>query len=147
MWKGKLVRKVWGIKLCLLCAATSLFIGIAQASVDYRSQIYFEYNSSFLTPEAKLVADDIVHKVKSEQPFKLVLIGHADRIGRASYNEKLSNRRVHSVAEYITKALIPDHYNVELKSYGERNLPYPTNDGVPEPLNRCVEIVITPHQP
>ena len=124
----------------------NLFVSISKATTNQACQVYFKHNSSLLTPEAILVINDNVLKIREISPNELIIIGHADRKGNSKYNQVLSEDRTQSVADYLRKSLKSEHYNIKLKSYGEYNLPYPTRDGVPEPLNRCVKILIISNQ-
>lgn len=91
-----------------------------------------------------MVVDDVARDIRTKHPREIFVIGHADRTGAARYNELLSKRRAHSVARYLKKTLAPEKYVIRLEWYGEYKLPYPTRDGVPEPLNRCVGFSMTP---
>lgn len=134
------VRKF--ISLLLFFFVVNLCIPPSEASVNHLCQVYFEHNSSSLTPEVILVINDHIRKIEKDLPEKIIISGYADRMGGSKHNLLLSKRRVGAVSNYMIQALKPKHYNIELKWYGEYDLPYPTQDDVAEPLNRCVKIII-----
>jgi OOP family OmpA-OmpF porin len=64
--------------------------------------VYFEFNDSTLTPEARGKLDSLVTILKSDKEIQSVsIVGYADRIGSRAYNEKLSRKRAVSVKEYL----------------------------------------------
>jgi outer membrane protein OmpA-like peptidoglycan-associated protein len=67
------------------------------------------------------------------------LEGHADRSGRASYNQALSERRAANTRAYMVGKGIPDGV-IATQGFGEDRPLVETADGVREPQNRRVEI-------
>lgn len=64
--------------------------------------VYFNFNDSSLTDEAKGKLDSLVTILKSDKEIQSVsIVGYADRIGSADYNQKLSRKRALSVKEYL----------------------------------------------
>lgn len=65
--------------------------------------IAFEYDSARLRPEAHGLLDSISRVLKSNDAglSRFVIEGHTDSRGNSSYNQKLSERRAHSVVEYL----------------------------------------------
>ena len=51
--------------------------------------------------------DDLVLQINGAQYDQIMLTGHADRIGNAAYNQKLSERRATSVKNYLVEKQIP----------------------------------------
>jgi OmpA-OmpF porin, OOP family len=103
--------------------------------------LYFKEASSVLIPESTAIIPKIVSVIKQRQSSDISVVGHADRVGPESFNLNLSRERAESVQRLLTDAGIPDeHLNVHF--YGEKVLLIPTSDGVAEPRNRRVEVVI-----
>ncbi len=67
--------------------------------------------------------------------------GYTDTSGTARYNEGLSMRRAQAVAAELVKDGVPQAALV-IKGFGETHLLVPTGQGVREPQNRRVEIII-----
>jgi outer membrane protein OmpA-like peptidoglycan-associated protein len=106
-------------------------------------QVHFLFDSHELTPSGKrkilLAAKDIV----TGSPSRVRILGFSDSLGDSGYNARLSRRRAESVAASLLAAGVPADL-VEIIGHGENDLPEPTEDGVAEPLNRCVAIVAMP---
>jgi len=103
--------------------------------------IYFNESSSVLIPESTAMIPQVVSVIKQRQSSDISVVGHADRVGSESFNLNLSRERAESVRRLLTDAGIPDeHLNVHF--YGEKVPLIPTSDGVAEPRNRRVEVVI-----
>lgn len=66
----------------------------------FLSQVFYDYDSSKLSDEAKRVLDDVAGWVK-ENNMGVTLRGWASPEGKMSYNNKLSGRRVQAAADYL----------------------------------------------
>ena len=67
----------------------------------------FDFNKSTLRPEGKAKLDEVVAKANSLNLEVVIAVGHADRIGSAAYNQKLSVKRAASVKDYVVSKGIP----------------------------------------
>ena len=67
----------------------------------------FDFNKSTLRPEGKAKIDEVVAKANSLNLEVVIAVGHADRIGSAAYNQKLSEKRAASVKDYVVSKGIP----------------------------------------
>ena len=103
--------------------------------------VFFDFDSAKLTPEALKIVHSAAEQARAGGSSRIVLTGHADRAGPAKYNVGLSQRRANSVkAELVREGLSATEISTIAK--GETEPLVPTADGVPEPQNRRVEIVI-----
>jgi outer membrane protein OmpA-like peptidoglycan-associated protein len=103
--------------------------------------VYFDWDRSDLTAEARSVVTQAANYARSGAPTRVLVVGYADTSGSAAYNVGLSNRRARTVAD----ALVAQGVNggvIALDGKGETNLARPTADGVREPLNRRATIGI-----
>lgn len=105
-----------------------------------KCKIYFEYDSLYITPEADVVIHDIATELAQQSPERIIIHGHADRLGTARYNRRLSKKRSRIVAIRLLEITSYPAKNVQVTWYGEDTIPYQTEDNVPEPLNRCVGV-------
>ena len=106
-----------------------------------RFTLYFETGTTDLTPASIALIADVFDAVGRRTRPRVVVIGHADRVGPAGLNARLSLRR----AELVEQRLIDEGVDaaaIETDSYGETDPVVPTPDEVAEPLNRRVEIVV-----
>ncbi len=64
--------------------------------------VYFQFNRAALSPESKQHLGTLANVLKADESVKEAkIVGYADRIGSASYNEKLSQKRAETVRDYL----------------------------------------------
>ncbi len=63
----------------------------------------FDFDSSFLRPEAKEALKDVQHMASAYPEAMLFVFGHTDAVGDPLYNKKLSERRAWSVYSFLIK--------------------------------------------
>jgi OmpA-OmpF porin, OOP family len=103
--------------------------------------VFFDFDKSNITDAGRQVLDAAAAAVKSDQAVRIELTGYTDTVGTQQYNLGLSERRADAVRDYLSKQGIPaNRMNVAWK--GKEDLRVPTPDGVREPQNRRVEIVL-----
>lgn len=105
--------------------------------------VYFDFDRATLTPEGRRVVDAAAALAKQNVPTRIHANGYTDTSGTKKYNLALSQRRANSVRE----ALIGDGVTanrIDTAGYGENDLRVKTPDGVKEPQNRRVEILLGP---
>lgn len=79
----------------------------------------FEFNSAALTAEARAALDsEILPKLQAAEIRYLHVSGHADRVGPAEYNQRLSEKRAEAVRAYlVAKGL--DESKIGVFTYGK----------------------------
>jgi len=103
--------------------------------------VFFDFDSSRLTPEARqIVASAATDALKGEST-RIDVTGHTDRSGTDAYNQALSVRRAETVRRELVTDGVADNLIV-VRGVGESDPLVPTADGVREPQNRRVEIVM-----
>jgi len=102
--------------------------------------VFFDFNKSDLTPQAKDIVDTAAKNASATKVTQLTVTGHTDTVGSDAYNMRLSRRRAESVAAQLEKDGIPSS-EIGIVAKGKRDLLVPTADGVKEPQNRRVQIV------
>lgn len=76
----------------------------------------FDFDKAILRPEGKEKLDELVTKVKSITLEVIIAVGHADRLGSAAYNQKLSEKRAAAVKAYlVSKGVEPNRVYTEGK--------------------------------
>lgn len=104
-------------------------------------RVLFEHNKAVLTKDAEALLKGFVGQINEFVPAKLVVNGYTDTSGTAEYNLKLSAKRAESVKNFLeTQGVKADVF--ETQGFGETKLQVPTADGVKEPANRIVEIIM-----
>src|SRR6267378_951437 len=73
------------------------------AVVNLASTELFEFNKATLTNEAKSKLDsEVLAKLKDFGQIRYIIVnGHADRMGSAQYNQRLSEKRAEAVRAYL----------------------------------------------
>jgi OOP family OmpA-OmpF porin len=73
------------------------------AIVNLSSTELFEFNKATLTQEARAKLDsEVIAKMKDIAEIRYVNVnGHADRLGSAQYNQRLSEKRAEAVRAYL----------------------------------------------
>jgi hypothetical protein len=105
--------------------------------------IYFGFDQYSLTMEARRVMDNAIATAQSGGPARIMVIGNTDLAGTSRYNLALSRRRADAVRRYMIGRGI-DPREITVRALGKTNPVIPTANGVREPRNRRVEILITP---
>ncbi len=80
--------------------------------------VYFDFDSSRLREEAFEELDRIAAFMQEHEEVKLHIASHTDKRGSAAYNQKLSERRAASTAQYLLEKGI-DADRLIAKGYGE----------------------------
>jgi outer membrane protein OmpA-like peptidoglycan-associated protein len=101
--------------------------------------LYFIADSDELTPESVPVMEQIKAELLRRPYPEITVIGHTDTLGTAAYNDALSLKRAETVRQMLLKAGI-SAILIDVAGRGSRDLIIQTKEGVPEPLNRRVEI-------
>lgn len=103
--------------------------------------VFFDWDSVEITSEAHQIIADAANAAQTMGVTRIELTGHADRSGSAKYNQRLSERRADAVkAVLISLGVGSDQ--IATVGKGENEPLVPTPDGVREPQNRRVEIVL-----
>jgi OOP family OmpA-OmpF porin len=103
--------------------------------------VFFDWDRADLTARAREIIGQAAQASRTQQTTRLEVAGHADRSGSAQYNQRLSQRRADNVAAELVRQGVPRNAIV-VSAYGETRPLVPTADGVREPQNRRVEIVL-----
>ena len=103
--------------------------------------VYFDFDKSNVKPEAAQILDRALADAKQGGTPSISVTGHADRAGSEDYNLGLSLRRSDAVREYLIKGGVTAD-QITVSGRGEAEPAVPTADGVKEPRNRRVEIIV-----
>ena len=101
--------------------------------------VYFDFNAYQLTETAKQKIIASLSHFKNLKQVTVTLTGHCDNIGPSPYNDNLSDLRVKSVVNFLTKLGL-NPLNIKSTAHGE-NIPAKSNESEPgRKLNRRVEL-------
>ena len=101
----------------------------------------FDFDRSSVKPEAAAILDRLVAFMNENKDKKTTLSGHTDSVGTEAYNQKLSERRVNSVREYVVKKGV-DSGRVSGQGFGESKPIADNRTAEGRSKNRRVEIKV-----
>jgi outer membrane protein OmpA-like peptidoglycan-associated protein len=103
--------------------------------------LYFVEGKDELTDESKQIVEGVFAEIAKHPVPDLLVIGHTDTVGTEQANDVLSRQRADAIrAALIDRGIAPD--NVVAVGRGKRELLVQTSDGVAEPRNRRVIIIV-----
>ena len=106
-----------------------------------RFTLFFVEGKDEFTDESKLIVDSVFAEIAKRPIPDVIVIGHTDSVGSDAANDVLSRQRAEVVrAAFAARGLAAD--KVVTVGRGKRELAVPTGDGVAEPRNRRVEILV-----
>lgn len=103
--------------------------------------VFFDFDKSNLRADAQKIVSEAAAYAKENGKARIAATGHADTSGTAAYNMGLSERRALAVKAELKKLGFRDN-EVVVFFKGESEPLVPTGDGVKEPQNRRVEIMM-----
>ena len=104
-------------------------------------KLYFVSDSTQLTKESEALLKSLVQEVRSRKSTDISVVGHTDRAGDSSFNELLARNRAEFVSTLLVELGMESKF-MQVTSHGENNPLVPTEDGMHEPKNRRVEVVV-----
>jgi outer membrane protein OmpA-like peptidoglycan-associated protein len=103
--------------------------------------VFFDWDRSTLSQQALNTIRQAADRFKTTGKARITATGHADRSGPDDYNMALSLRRANAVKDALVRDGVPATA-ISVIGKGETQPLVPTADGVREPQNRRVEIVL-----
>ena len=103
--------------------------------------VFFDWDRSNLSAQALATIKQAANAFKTKGNARITATGHTDTSGPEAYNMALSLRRANAVKDALVREGVPAQA-ITVVGMGEKGLLVQTADGVREPQNRRVEIVI-----
>jgi len=104
-------------------------------------QIFFDWDKATLTDRARQIVREAAEASTKVQTTRIEVNGYTDTSGSPQYNKGLSVRRAEAVAAELVKDGVARNA-ISIQGFGQTHLLVPTADGVREPQNRRVEIIL-----
>tara|TARA_R110002110_G_scaffold3670_6_gene18999 strand:- start:540 stop:1427 length:888 start_codon:yes stop_codon:yes gene_type:complete len=108
-------------------------------------ELYFPFDSAVIGQEDQTAIGDAITTYRSDAKFagkdKVLISGHADRVGPQDYNLELSKKRAEAVRQQLMLAGIPEK-DITVLAFGEVDPAIKTGDEVKNAWNRRVEILV-----
>lgn len=107
--------------------------------------VTFATGSAEISPGFRATLAEVATTMKNYPNSLIDVYGFTDTTGSTTLNQQLSERRAQAVADYLVSQGVA-RSRIQTRGYGEQYeyLRVKTDDDVAEPLNRRVEIKITP---
>jgi outer membrane protein OmpA-like peptidoglycan-associated protein len=105
-------------------------------------EIHFNPGSSDLTPGGQRKTLTASRFIGGLQVRSIKVVGYADTVGTPDFNRELALARAGSVASLLRQTGVPAGL-IQTIGMGESTMPMQTDDGISEPLNRCVGILVS----
>jgi outer membrane protein OmpA-like peptidoglycan-associated protein len=103
--------------------------------------VFFDWDRANLSPQALGTIKQAAAAFKTKGNARITATGHTDTSGPEAYNMALSLRRANAVKDALVREGVPAQA-ISVIGRGEAGLLVQTGDGVREPQNRRVEIVV-----
>lgn len=101
----------------------------------------FKTGGADLTEESLKKLPEIFAAIAERKSADISVVGHTDTVGAKQMNYEISFNRAQRVKELLVAQGV-DPRNIETESHGEGHPLIKTADGVPEPRNRRVEVIV-----
>jgi len=113
----------------------------AQPLPPAQFMLFFVEGKDEFTEESKQIVDSVFAEIARRPIPDVIVIGHTDTVGNDAANDALSRQRADVVrAAFVARGLAAD--KVVTIGRGKREPAVATGDGVAEPRNRRVEILV-----
>lgn len=105
------------------------------------NNIFFDVDKFDLRPESITELEKVADFLLKNAGIKVEISGHTDDTGSEPYNQKLSENRAKSVADFLFSRMIPKNL-VQIKGYGSKKPILPNISEVNRQQNRRIEFKI-----
>ena len=106
-------------------------------------KVKFGFDTSDLSPEAKLAVDEFASQLKSQNTGVYIEIqGHTDSVGSEKYNEELGLLRAEAVRRYLSQQHSFPLHRINVISYGEASAVSDNSTREGRSQNRRVALVV-----
>lgn len=105
------------------------------------NNIFFDVDKFDLRPESITELEKVADFLLKNAGLKVEISGHTDDTGSEPYNQKLSENRAKSVADFLFSRMIPKNL-VQIKGYGSKKPILPNINDVNRQQNRRIEFKI-----
>ncbi len=113
----------------------------AQPESPVRYVLYFHTATNRLTDDSLRMIPQILTTIQERKSTWIGVVGHTDRVGWRTTNYELSLSRAEAMRDILISKGV-DFPSIQIGAHGEDNTLIWTDDEVPEPRNRRVEVTI-----
>ncbi len=87
-------------------------------TVNFETEPLFNFDKSTIRADQSAKLDELISGLSGTQYDSIAVVGHADRIGKDAYNQRLSERRAAAVKAYLVKKGVPSD-KIQTEGRGE----------------------------
>lgn len=110
-------------------------------AVTFESGLLFDFNSTVIKPTAAQNLTNLANSLKDYPNTDVIIVGHTDSVGTYEVNQRISEQRARSAADYLISRGVPAS-RIRASGLGETE-PIASNDtDAGRTQNRRVEIAI-----
>ena len=134
------LRYAFGVPV-MVASATQTAVAAPAPAAARTYLVFFDWDRADLSGRARQIIADAAGASSQIRTTRIEVSGNADRSGTAAYNLVLSQKRADVVASELVRLGVSKQA-IYVTANGETKPIVPTADGVREPQNRNVEIVL-----
>lgn len=108
---------------------------------DIKAIVEFDTDQHFIHPEYARDLDELIQQVATTTNYKIMISGHTDSEGNASYNYTLGQKRAREIQNYLVDHGI-NAFKIQTISYGEARPKRNNESYVGKAKNRRAEVVV-----
>lgn len=112
-----------------------------EVTIQLPGSILFDFDSAKIRPDAERTLTDVSNVIKAYADRPVRVEGHTDSVASDAYNQKLSESRAQSVANWLSAHGVPSQ-RLKTAGHGESKPVASNETSEGRQLNRRVEIVI-----
>jgi outer membrane protein OmpA-like peptidoglycan-associated protein len=109
--------------------------------VTFESGLLYDFDSDIVRPEARKNLRALAASLDKYPGSDILIVGHTDQVGPASYNQSLSERRASAAADYLVVQGV-SRDRLSTRGMGETEPIADNNTERGRELNRRVEVAI-----
>lgn len=73
---------------------------------EKRVQFFFGFDSYEINEKTRQDLDQLADFLQKDQQWEVEVVGYADKVGDAAYNQRLSEKRARAIVDYLTEAKV-----------------------------------------
>ncbi len=117
-------------------------VQVTKEKIELKEKVFFATSKAAIQPASFGLLDEVAGVMKDHPEIKKVLVeGHTDNTGDASFNKKLSQERAAAVRKYLVEKGV-DAARLDAKGFGDTRPIAPNTDAKGRDANRRVELTI-----
>ena len=110
--------------------------------ITFDSGLLFDFDSDRIRGETRSNLDELAQSLQKYPDTEIMIIGHTDATGGASYNQDLAERRAQAAEDYLGSRGV-SRARVQTRGLGEQEPVASNEDEYGRSRNRRVEVAIT----